>query len=716
MNSQKTASVGGRDIYLRADGALTGDILTVACLIVWADDKSPIEGLDIYRRMLAGNVLPSGDLSSFNEYYDQLTGTYWFDIKVRPITEPTDVVIQARGFVHGTEIPVLFEMHIPGPSPLVVSPITFDGNIMRFEIGNTSGKLLQYPLSVKAVREIDGNAAALPSKQKRIPYAFYTPINNGQVETFAVMGMAEVDGVKHNWVARTEIKTNDGELSLEQKGENLLGVSVKLANPKATTEINLPVKFELGDGTYGIANQVHDYNQIDDVVYFDIPLSDIKDQTSVKVSFHLNETSNSNAPIFLMGQAPVKRWSNGQSKIKIEIDSHTFKRNVDTLYAHVFWEDGTPVKGFRLKNITPECHSGVKGNQIILSRKFVPNQHKENKLTLGATVDLTPFGIEEETSFEDILSIGSDILPIRVVSGLGTVLGDEVHFNIAVRQNNGDIFNDAVLDVFNANAKIKNQSYDKDSGIVSFTVPNTAINVIDERANVATKFTVTTDEALQGTFNGTIKIDVPYTIKADLPIWKYRRDQLTGRIYIDATWVLKGSDGNYPNTANIADVKLNGMGVTDYKKSYNQSFGALSLSFPVSLQPGGMLYVSATASASGLGNFFNLPALDSRYREPGTVRYVNHEFTEDNKVKVFFDVQGWDSLPPAEVQIEDNSWNRVEGVKYGKSYSEYDPKKGVLMVQFDLFDPNAPVFKGETSMKLNYADMTTYPISFSFTK
>lgn len=716
MNNEAKVAVNGRDIYFRTDGALTGDILTVACLLVWADDKSPIDSLTISRSFMSGNNLPGGNATSFNEYYDPLTGIYWFDIKLTPITGPVELVLQTSGVVDGEDIPVRFYVSLSGPSPLTVTPITFDGEVMRFEVGTTEGKLLRYPLALKAVREIDGTAVAIPSKEKRIPYAFYTPINNGEEETYAVMGTAEVDGVQHNWVVKTKVKTNDAVVEVTQVGKNLLGVSVVLADSNAMVTVNLPVKFQFDNGTYGIANQIQDFSIIDGVIHFDVPISDVKDQGIVNIKLHLNEINNQNAPIFLTGRAPVKRWSNGQSDINIVIDSHTYKRKQETLYAHIFWKDGTPVVGFRLTDVTGGCESGVVGNKIILSRKVVPNPHQQNTLTLTGNVDLSPFGIEKSIPFEDSILVGSDVLPARVTAGLGTVVDDEVHFSLFVRQNNGDIFNSVTLDKFNNGAAIESQNYDADQGILSFTVPNTAIEVEGERAPVKLNFIFNTDNPISFSYSGSVKIDVVYKVTSDLPVWSYRKDPVTGQVYIESIWSLCGTDNKYPMNAEITELTLNGVKAITYKKMYNQSFGALAISIPVDLKNGDSLFIAPIATASGLGNFIHLPPIDARYREPGTAQYVEHEFIGDSKVNVYFSLQGWISAPPSEVQLNDESWDKQKGVKLGKTYSEYDPKKGLLMVQFDIYDINSPVFEAATTMKFSFADQTVYPINFSFTK
>jgi hypothetical protein len=712
------ASVDGRDIYFQADGALNGDILTVACLIVWADDKTPIEGLNISQTFLSGNHLPVGDLKSFNEYYDPITGIYWFDIKVKPVTEAIDIVLQTSGTINGEQIPIKINVSLPGPSPLLVTPITFDGSVMRFEVGAKEGKLLTYPLSLKASREIDSKADAIPSKEKRIPYAFYTPINNGSEETYAVMGTAEVSGIKHNWVTRTTVKTNNGTVTAELVDENLIGVKVKLTTPNPDITVDLPVKFQLDNGTIGLTNRLQDFSIVDDVVSFDLPISDVKEVGNVKFKFHLNETTNQNAPIFLVGAAPVKRWSHGQSKVKVVVDEHTFKRNVDSVFAHAFWEDGTPVTGFSLKNVTPGAYSGVKGNQVILSRKFVPNVHKENNLTLGATIDLSAFGIEETFSFEDTIKVGNDVIPARLMSGQGTVHEDDVYFVLAVRQNNGDLFKDVKVEKYNNGLTIKEQDYDADRGFLNLIVDNTSIKTVGDRATIKLELVVTTkdDQEFHTTYEGRIKIDTPFKVISDLPIWRYRKDAVTGQIYVDITWILRGNDGHYPNKANITELKLNGVGITNYTKMYNQSFGALVASVPVTLKTGNTLYIGAVATASGLSSFVNLPPVDAKYREPGTATYLDHEFIGKEKVKVSFAIQGWDSDVPSEVQIDDESWDRVEGVKLGKTFSQYDNKRGILTVTFDVYDFNALVFKGSTAMKFNFADLTVYPISFNFTK
>jgi hypothetical protein len=715
MTNEILVSVNNRDIYFRTDGAINGDVVTVASMIVWSDDKTPIEDLTISDQFISGNYLPVGDLRATNRFYDLQTGIYWFDVKLKDIIGEAHVILQTTGTANGSAIPVRFEFNLVGPSPLVVSPVSFNGNKMEFDVSAKQGKLLRYPLALLASREIDGNADAPASKEKKIPYSFYVPISNNDQNTYAVMGQAEVDGLKYNFVARASIKTNDGTVTVEQIGENLLAVDVKLSNVSTHIGIGLPLKFQFSNGTYGIVNQVQNFSAQGDTVHFEFLVNDIKDQEQVTVAFHLTEGDNQDAPIFFKSSTPVKRWNNGQTKINVVVDSHTFKRTLQSLYMSVFWEDGTPVTGFKVKNVKPDAEVGGRGNRIIIARSVSLNIHQRNTLTLTGDIDLSPFGIEEVVPFSESITVGSDVLPARMFSGHGLVIGDKVFIQLAPRQNNGNIFKDVKIKSVNKITSVPDLQYDTEQGIVGFTIPNTAIKVVDDRADMVIEFLFTGEKDYSFSYKGSIKVDVPYSITVDKPVWGYRRDSLTDQVYIDATWVLRGNDGHYPNIANMTQFRVNGMDSV-YTQKYNSGYGALVVSFPVDLKSGNSLYVDAVASASGLGTFLHLPAIDARYREPGTAVYVDHEFIGDKQVKVFFDIQGWGSEPPFEVQLDDQSWNRQQGVKLGKARSEYDNKKGRLTVVFDIYDINASVFSASTEMKFDFADTTVYPISFSFTK
>lgn len=715
MTNQVQVSVDNRDIYFRTDGAINGDVVTVASMIVWADDKSPIEDLTISDKFISGNYLPFGDLTATNQYYDVQTGIFWFDVKLKEITGPAKVVLQTTGTVHGKDIPVRFEFNLAGPSPLVVSPITFNGSKLEFDVSAKKGKLLRYPLALLAARDIDGDGDAPASKEKKVPYSFYVSINNNEQNTYAVMGQAEVDGVKHNFVARTTVKTNTGTVTAEQIGFNLIAVDVKVANPSTHIGIALPLNFTFSNGTYGIVNRVENFSVQDGVVHFEFLVSDIKDQDTVAIGFHLTEGDNQNAPIFFKTTAPVKRWSNGQTKINVVVDSHTFKRTLQSLYMSVFWEDGTPVTGFKVRNVKPDAEVGGRGNRIVIARSVSLNIHQRNTLTLTGDIDLSPFGIDEPVSFSESIQVGSDVLPARMFQGKGVVIEDKVFIQLAPRQNNGNIFKDVKIKSANKITSIPDLQYDAEQGIVGFTIPNTAIKVVDGRADVEIDFLFTGEKDYSFNYKGSIKVEVPYSITVDKPVWGYRRDAITDQVYIDATWVLRGNDDHYPNTASITQFRVNGMSA-EFTQQYNSGYGALVVSFPVDLKKGNSLYVDAVATASGLGTFLHLPAIDARYREPGTAIYVDHEFIGNKQVKVFFDIQGWGSEPPFNIQLNDQSWNRQQGVKLGKTYSEYDNKKGRLTVVFDIYDINSAEFSASTEMKFDFADTTVYPISFSFTK
>lgn len=714
MTNQTQMSVNNRDIYFRTDGAINGDIVTVASLIVWADDKSPIDDIVISDQFASGNYLPVGQLKMTNQYYDKVTGLFWFDVKLKPITEPTNIVLQTSATIDGVQIPVRFDFSLAGPSPLVVSPVTFDGNKMEFDISASTGRLLRYPLAVLAVREIDGNAEAPPSKDKKIPYSFYVPISNNSQDTYAVMGQAEVDHVKHNFVVRTTISTNDGELSLSQTGENLISATIKLAKASAHIGINLPIKFQFENGTFGIINKVENFAVLGDTVTFDFLVSDIKRVEDLTVQFHLTEGDNGNAPIFFKGKTSVKRWSHGQSKIKLVVDSQTYKKNLHSLYMSAFWEDGTPVTWFSLDNLKPDAEWGVTRNNIVVCRSVTVDVFKKTTLTLSGEVDLSAYGIDERFPFSESIDVGSDIIPARMISGLGTVNQDEVWFNIAIRQNNGDIFKDVNLKMFNGTDVIKNQKYDATQGILGFSVSNTAVNVKKAKANIDLQLSLTSDSVYEYHYKGMININVPYQVTSGRPTHSYRKDIVNGGILVDVVWALKGNDGTFPASVNVTQVRKNGV-LTDYKSSYNQGSGLLTITAPVNLPDKSVLYIEPTVSASGLGTFVTLPGLDVKYDVPGKVTYDGHEF-RNGKVAVYFKVRGWLGYYPDLVQIDNRSWDKQLGVKLGKTYSEYDNTTGIMTVVFDIFDPDAPVFSAETEMKMDLGDSTVYPVSFSFTK
>lgn len=714
MTNQAQVSVNNRDIYFRTDGAINGDVVTVASLIVWADDKSPIDNITISDQFTSGNHLPFGDLKATNQFYDVLTDTYWFDVKLKPITGPVNVVLQTSATIDGVQVPVRFDFNLAGPSPLVVSPVVFSGNKLEFDVSASSGRLLRYPLALLATRDIDGNADAPASKEKKVPYSFYVSINNNQQNTYAVMGQAEVDSVKHNFVARTSVSTTGGDMAIEQIGENLLSVDLKLDKASTHLGIGFPLHFVMGNGTYGIINQVQNLSVQDNVVHFEFLVNDVKEEDTVTLEFHLEEGDNQRAPIFFKGTAAVKRWSHGQTKIKVVVDSHTYKRTLQSLYMSVYWEDGTPVTGFKVKNVKPDAEVGGKGNKIIIARSVTTNIHQRNTLTLSGEIDLSPFGISETVPFSESIDVGSDVLPVRLISGMGTVNQDEVFFHIAVRQNNGDIFKDVMLDSFNDYKDIKQFAYDVDQGIISFTVPNTKIAVKDGKTNMDLQLIVSDDEPHKFNYKGQIRIEVPYQVTAGKPSHSYYKQDTTGKIIVDAVWALKGSDGSFPLSVNVTQVKKNGT-LTGYKSSYNPGTGLLTVSTPVDVADGAVLYMEPVITASGLGNFLTLPGLDIRYNVPGRATYVGHEFKGD-KVAVYFNIRGWMGYYPEVVQLDNNSWNHQQGVKLGKTYSEYDKQTGRLLVIFDIYDPNSPIFSADTEMKFDFADSTIYPISFSFSK
>lgn len=716
MNNKLTLPVNDRNIYIRSEGALNGDILTVAARVLWDDTKQPVEELNVSEVFVAGNDLPVGDLRSSNQFYDNETGVYWFDIKVKPLKGPVDFILQTDAVVNGVQVPIRFNVPMNGPSPLVVSPIVFEDDVIHFQISTTKGKLLRYPLGVEATRNILGAGKAKATKDPVVSYAFTVDIFNGSEFTYAIMGTADVDSVKHNWVTRIDVKTNDGDCVIKQIGKDLVSVTATLNTPIPNAKLIIPARFAFDNETHGISYQVDNLKISGNEVYFELPIGTVRGKGVASIAFTLYDPDNHNLPVNFKADADVKLWNDGETEIDVKVIKHSFKDNVEYLEFNTFWKNGQPATGLKIIDITKGAEYGTVGNRIIIAKEVAVNPDYETRLVLEGKFDLSDYDISETTPFSESLVIGSSVVPMKLMSGLGTVDEDKLNTFLSIRQNNGDIFSDIKVVKFNGVEDISSQGYDKNTGIVSFTAPSGSIHVQQKRGNVAITFEGNSgDQTYSFEFVGTLKVDVPYKVTASQPSWRYTFNPIEKQVYLNITWELKGNDSNYPLTGYIAQLRLNGSGPI-WNKNYNSANGLLQVAVPVDLQHNGSIFVEAIASVTGLGSFIHLPPITARYRTPGTATYTGNEFTNDNKLKVFFDIQGWDSKSPEEVQLDDFSWNKVIGVKLGKTYSEYDNKTGKLTVVFDLFDPDSEIFAAETTMKFDLTDTTEYPIKFTFTK
>lgn len=716
MNTKSTLLVNDRNIYIRSEGALNGDILTVATVVLWDDTRQPVEKLSVSEVFVAGNHLPAGVMRSTNQFYDVKSGTYWFDIKVNPLKGPVDFILQTDAFINDVQVPIRFNVPMNGPSPIVVSPITFEGDVLNFQVSAAQGKLLRYPLGLIAQYGITGIVKTTPVKDPIVPYAFRVEIENDNEFDYIIMGTADVDSVKHNWTLRTHVVTNTGTVVTKQIGKNLLSVVATLKTPNPDIQIDYPIHFNFENGTIGVTNQVDNFKVTGNEVYFELPIGKVVGKEKVFIDFTLSDPNNNNLPIFFNSQADVKLWNDGETEITVSVVSHTFKNNVEYLELNTFWKNGTPANDLKLVDLPNGAEYGIEDNRYIIAKSVTVNANSETRLVLSGKFDLSDYDVSTTVPFSEDLIVGSSVIPMKLMSGLGTVDEDKVNIFLSVRQNNGDIFSDVKVVKFNGVENITVQGYDKQNGVVSFTAPTTSIYVYQNRSNVAISFEGDSeDQTYAFNFTGTLKVDVPYKVIASQPTWRYTLNPVTNQIYLNISWELKGNDGNFPLTAYIAQLKLNSSAVI-WNKNYNSANGLLQVAIPIDLQHNGSIFVEAIGSVTGLGSFVNLPPIVARYRTPGKATYTGNEFTADNKLKVFFDIQGWESKSPDEVQLDDNSWNKVTGVKLGKSYSEYDSKTGKLTVVFDLFDPDSKVFSAQTTMKFNAGDDTVYPISFSFNK
>lgn len=704
------------DLKIECQGALTDDVLTVAATIAWAETQDPIYGLEIASRFLSGNHLPAGDLKAFNVFYDESTGTYWFDVKVRPVKGPMTFVLQTTATVNGKSYPVSFKVPVAGPSPLVVSPLVFDGAILRFEVSASSGKLMRYPLDTLATCEINHAVTPATTKNLAIPYGYLTTIDNGLPATyFAVMGTAKVDEVVHTWVARVRLSTNDGEAIAEQTDDGIVHVVATLKKPNPDVSVNLPVHFDLDSGLTGLSNKIYNLTVKGEVVEFDLPVHGITKDDNITVSVCLAETNKLNAPVFLQAVAPVKLWNNNQTEIDITVASHTFNRTVEQLFLTVTWKDGTPVKKLVVRPTDETVKVQTRAGHVGLSRKVTPNPNRRDPMAIAGVIDLSAYGIPDPIPFIDTIEVGSDEYPAKLIAGAGSVNQSGVNVFVSVRQNNGEIFSDVDVHFFNGHP-VKDYQYDPDKGIASFVAPSGSVEVSDGLAPVVISFAVGNTSMQPFNFKGKLKVEVPYVVGSNGPTWLYKKDD-QGRLLMDVRWELSGNNGTYPDWATFNQLRLNGMDVKPVKTQYSPTTGVLIAVFNVSnIKHNQSLFIAPTVAIAGTGGFLTLPPVETRYKVPGQATYVGHEFVDaGRKVRVDFDIQGWFDTPPNEVRLSNGAWQRVTGVVYGHSYTEYDPNTGRLTVLFTVLD-GAREFTGDTTMQFNMQDFTVYPITFKFSK
>jgi len=718
MTAELESAAQASELNTRCHGALNGDVLTVAATITWAEKDEPIYGLEVAPRFLSGNHLPVGDLKAFNTFYDEYSGTYWFDIKVRPVKNAMTFVLQTTVSVNGKQYPVAFKVPVAGPSPLVVSPVVFDGNVMRFEVSAKQGKLVRYPLDTLITSEISHPVAPTTTKNLAIPYGYFTNIDNDLEPTnFAVMGTAKVDEVIHTWVARVKVGTNDGEAIAEQTGDGIVHVVATLKKPNPNISVNLPVHYDLDSGLTGLSNKIYNLTVKGEIVEFDLPVHGITKDDHITVSVCLNETNKQMAPIFLQISAPVKLWNNNQTEVDITVASHTFNNTIEQMFLTVTWKDGTPVNRLVVRPTDTSVKVQTRAGHIGLSRKVTPNPHRRDPMAIAGVIDLSAYGIADPIPFIDTIEVGSDEFPAKLIAGAGAVNQTGVSVYVSVRQNNGNIFNDVDVQFFNGHP-VKDFQYQPDKGIASFTAPSESVEVTNGLAPVTIAFMLGNDKLESFNFKGKLKVEVPYVVGSEDPTWIYKKDEL-GRVLMDIRWQLSGNDGSYPDWVTFSQLRSSGQDVKPVKTKYSSTDGVLVVTVDVShMKHNQLVFIAPTVAVAGTGSFLTVPPVETRYKTPGQATYVGHKFEYNEgiqKVRVDFDVQGWLSTPPNEVRLSNDAWKRVTGVVYGHSYAEYNPNTGRLSVLFSVLD-GATEFSGDTTMQFNLQDATIYPISFKFSK
>lgn len=724
MNNELQYPEIERDIQ-QCYGILNGDILTVAAKIVDSVEHNPVPGLKVNPVFNSGNHVPVGSIKVMNDFYDEATGFYWFDVKVNPVEHAVTFGFEATAIVDEKRYPLFFKVVISEPSRTVVETCGFNQTDFHYAIGtkDQNDKLQRYPLSSLAASGLVFLHRYIPVNHKGVNFLWKADIESGATKEICVLGNVMIGNDIHPYLIRKTVQYPVvKEISGEQVDASTLSVTLQLDKPVSPhVRIGGRVGYqdEGASGTMAIdlATVLHADN---DTLTLSIPIWHVKQKGTVKVRLVINLDDELRTPVIAEVMIPVVCCCNNQTEATVNEVNHQLTTERQSLILDVNWKDGSAVDNFTVESDQEGTSISVKDNRILITRPITVDPDHRNEFTLSGKIHLDEYGIDQPLEYHSTASIGDNYLPLKLVETFCTNTDDHANFFLSVRHNDGSIPANIDMDRIEIvdgpySDTVRNYHYDQDNGQLQFTLsvpldkmhyPSTSI-----KATLFLNFTIDGEKhSTTLLLNDNVKVD--YRI---FPTFSgYRYQKVDDGYKLIAEWKITDNAGAAPRSVSVMEFNLNGKRV-DFGKRYNQSTQTLTIETKVVINHKGKLHLNTLISAQGMSFFVPLPDETIEFMLPGAavVRDIVLD-KEQNQIKVEWDVRGWDDKIPHHVEPDPSGWVPLGGITTDRPYVDYNWQNGVLTCIFTLHDKNASTFAAKNTVQIGKADLTSYPLTFEY--
>lgn len=721
-----------RELRTVSKGVLNGTILTVASYITHPESNVPVKGLKIFPgAFVSGNHLPPGKIKTCNTIYDEDKGVYWFDIKVRKITAPTEFVFDAVGDVNGETVHLRFNVNINGESKVHLDNIHFEEDRLCYDLRAKTGQLLRYPLKAFAHRGLDTRELKpLDTKVKvnnGLRYAWQTDLENGVSQSFWIMGVAEIDNKEELYLVRLVTQLNDiVNYEVTQTAEDNIHVELELIEePVGHLRLYGPVEYHFGKkdaekpSVEGVVNSPDNFKVDGKKVSFDLSIAKIKVRGEIKIAFDLVDDREYSPPTNVIIAGDIKCWNNGAESVSAKIISHSYEKGIHKLSYEVIWDNDKPVENFTILSADHELNATIKNNVVTLSKKVDVDPNKKSVLSMVSYVDVSEYGIDHQFQFETELEVGSDVVPLKIGLSSATADGDKASYFVLINQNNGDKLKDIKLISVESNGAtgttIRSQSYDKDNFLLIFSLDlyKDKFPVVDPNLRLMVEATTDDDEVITQLLSVDSEISIPYKVSITPKDHFYTKSGDKTYLHVPYNVETNNPEEVHPKNINISHFLVNGKDV-GHTKSYNQGLGELMFVVPVDENHGSILTFEGYGSVSGLSFFITLPNRTITYKTPGsatlTKKYTVNSGGRD-KLVVEFDIHGWGAKAPRLIRIDGSQWKHQVGISGKNPETTYDCRTGKLILVFDIVE-SVENYSADNTIQMGRGDDTVYPISF----
>ncbi|QYN79912.1 hypothetical protein PQD71_gp019 [Kosakonia phage Kc263] len=702
-------------------GVLNDDILTVAAKIVNPQTGLSILDLKVNPIFHSGNHVPVGTIKATNDFYDELTGFYWFDVKVNPINRKAHFRFETTASVNGQSDSVAFDLDISGQSKTETNKVEFIGRDLYYSVSAKPGhSVFKHPLETKVTANLSEFQPRFMNDQS-VGYLWKCE-DFVEGKEICAIGNVMVDGVTELYLFRhTLTLPNLVEATATQTDTNVLNVKVTLDKPFGERPlVNGSVGYtenpDFGRWVIkGGKNLQVDGNQIS----FDIGIWDVKKKGLIDVDLIINIGDDANTPVNIGIPTSVQAWSDGEKTVTVTKLTHNVFNGIETLICQVNWKNSQgKVCDFTVIPDDPNVKVTVKENVFFLDRPVSLDRNRRNTFTLSGKLDLSEYGIAKKTTFSESVNMGSDFLPVKVSAIQAAIIEDAGSFIVALTTNNGSRLTDVVLNSVTVDdgpfgKYIREQRYDADTGYLQFkldvalkdlTYPEVLLKA---KLQLDVKFDDTPASVIVPV---QVKATVDYQINASYIGTRYER---AGEGYRGiAQWRVGDNNNSAPASVSIMGLKVNGK-TTAFTKRYNQSTRILSAEFDIPVKSGHILHLNATISSPGVNHFVTLPDVLFTFYTPGAATVARQMFNPDKThLTVQWNVQGWSSEIPSEVTL--GEWQPLGGISTKMVYANYDNKLGLLTCTFALENPESDIFAAKNTIRITHADGNMYPLTFSY--